>query len=756
MAPHSGQVESDGGGSRRWHPVWPCVAALALALAALLTAHLIFGVDRWVLETSKDLLIFGVIAVPFAAFVHSRRSREAGALRRQNDALHELVERSSDIVFRLDPRGRITYVNAAAGSVYGYEPAAMIGMSLLDLTSEASRAADTEAFQGILQGGEFRDHETVQLGADGRAVHLAISARAVRDRAGVVTGVEGIAHDVSERMAAMEALLEAHDAAARAAQAKAVFLANMSHEIRTPMHGVLGTTRLLLQSGITGEPRRLAELVRESGESLMTVLDQVLDFSKLESGRVQLDRTVFDLSALATGLVRMNGAQAMERGIDLAVVTRPGVPAMVSGDGDRIRQVLANLIGNALKFTPRDGTVELELADEPVTEGVPRIRFSVRDTGIGISTAQIARIFDEFGQADASTTRRFGGTGLGLTISRQLVQLMAGDIEVRSEPGQGSTFTFAIPLERLPDCRDAVAGRTSATELLRVAAAGTRPSSGAAGRSFRILLAEDNGVNQLIATALLRRRGHTVAVAQNGRQAVDEAAQHPFDIILMDVQMPELDGLGATVEIRGRGLTVPIVALTAHALADERARCLAVGMDDVLTKPYAPEALFQAVERWARAPGAGPAGAEPVPADDPGAASAVVAEGIAVASLRESLRSAGVESLLDELLAGFRRDAPGRAAAIEAGLQAGDAAAVARAAHAYKGSAGAVSARALAKVLGELEAAGRNGDITATRFLAARMRKEHDRVLAQLAAGTAERVEGAGRWSTQREVACTG
>ena len=740
-------------GTAALHPVTPCLAALALALAGLVVGDLAIGAPSVLVEMATDVLVLAVIGVPFAAVMLSRRSREARALRQAHGALHDLVERSSDLVFRLDTQGRFTYVNAAARRIYDFEPGVLLGRSYLELVADDNRPSDLKVFRRMLQGDEFLDHETVHRDATGRAVHLAIAARPVRNAAGAVIGVEGIAHDITQRAAAMEALIEAHDSAAAAVQAKATFLANMSHEIRTPMHGVLGTTRLLLQSGITGEPRRLAELVRESGESLLAVLDQVLDFSKLEAGRVDLENEVFDLRELAESIVRLQGAQAFERGIELAAEVGSGVPAMASGDPARLRQVLTNLVGNALKFTPRGGTVELQLADERNGDGLPRVRFSVRDTGIGISPAQIARVFEEFGQADTSTTRRFGGTGLGLTIARQLVQLMAGDIEVRSEPGRGSTFTFAVPLGRPAQDADAVPGRTTAAELLaKEPGAGAPRTSGAVtSRSCRILLAEDNGVNQLIAVAMLRRRGHLVEVAQNGRQAVEQALMRSFDVILMDVQMPELDGLGATLEIRRRGLTVPIVALTAHALPDEKARCLAAGMDDVLTKPFTAEALFQAVERWARQRVIA-ASAAVAPTDGPGDAE----EGIALTALRQSLKAAGVESLLEELIAGFRRDAPGREEAIEQGLRAADVTAVARAAHAYKGSAGAVAARGLARALGELEAAGRGGDLTAARALATRVRTEHDRVLTQLAAAPDHRWGGAGPWNAPREVVCTG
>ena len=675
-----------------------------------------------------------------------------------------LFENATEGIFQTSPDGRYLDANPALARLYGYESPEELKGGLTDvgrqLYVDSGRRDDFARL--MREHGSVAGFEAQVRRRDGGTLWIVEHARAVRDASGALLYYEGTVADVSQRKGAEEALAarnrellaaeaelrRAKEAAEAASRAKSEFLANMSHEIRTPMNGVMGMIELTLDTDLQPEQRDFLETARGSAEALLTVINDVLDFSKIEAGKLELDERPFDPREALGDALKTLALRAHQKGLELNCRVGADVPRVLAGDEGRLRQVVLNLAGNAIKFTER-GEVTLSVAVESAAEDAVLLHFAVADTGVGVPANKLKLIFDPFTQADGSTTRKYGGTGLGLSISSRLVEHMGGRIWAESEPGCGSTFHFTARLARSRGASPSAVslsthqlrgltalvvddnatnrrileetlrgwgmrptavdgGAAALAELKRATAAGeayplvlldaqmpemdgftlaerirrepdlaestvmmltslghqadggrcrelglanylvkpvkqsellravlaslgaARPRAAAAvkppapaGRAatalapttgrLRILLAEDNAVNRLVAVRLLERQGHSVAVACDGRQAVDALEREQFDLALLDVQMPELDGFEVAAAVRAReegtGRRLPLVALTAHAMQGDRERCLDAGMDDYVTKPIQMERLTQVM-------------ADLLPAGAPAAASA--------------------------------------------------------------------------------------------------------------------------------------
>ncbi|GAB4362046.1 MAG: hypothetical protein Kow00114_17000 [Kiloniellaceae bacterium] len=531
-----------------------------------------------------------------------------------------------------------------------------------------------------------------------------------------------------------------------ASETKSQFLAMMSHEVRTPLNGILGMINLLLDGKLEHKQRHYAESARQSSEALFDILNDILDFSRLEAGKLEMEDKVFDLEKLVHNTVRLFGPQAADRQLFLTFEILPGVPRFIKGDPGRLRQVILNLVGNAIKFTRRGG-VSIQVSGCSNGAGTASLSFVVNDTGIGIAADKQDSIFDSFAQADARTNRMFGGTGLGLAICKRLVGLMGGSIGCDSEPDVGSTFWFTVTVS-IPDSAE-IADEVAPSQ----AAALARPRQG-----VRVLVVEDSPTNLELAVIMLERIDCRVLTATNGREALEVLAHEPVDLVLMDVQMPEMDGFEATAAIRaleGPARKVPVIALTANAMRGDRQRCLTAGMNDYLSKPLRRAELEKIVALWS--PAAPSATCRPMKSHQPPppqevremseAVSAPPAAGLPLldAAVLARLEEETGPQALPRMLARFLAEMPERLAGIREGLAAPreDAqtlAAVQRHCHSLKSAAATFGALPLSRRAQEMEAAAKAGDWTACRALFAEL---PDLVAASEAAVTARLRDGA-------------
>jgi PAS domain S-box-containing protein len=514
------------------------------------------------------------------------RQRAEGALKEAEKKYRGIFENAVEGIFQNTPTGHFISANPAMARMLGFDSPEELIRTRNDIERQgyAEPALRNTFKQRLEENGVVTGFEYEICRKDGSRIWVSENSRIVRDAEGRPLYYEGSVRDITQRKEAEVELRTAKDAAESANRAKSEFLANMSHEIRTPMNGVLGMTGLLLDTSLTQEQKKFAETIQLSGEALLTIVNDILDFSKIEAGKLELEIVDMNLAHLVRGTVELLKETAKSKGLELHASIDPDVPVGLRGDGGRIRQILINLLGNAIKFTAH-GQVELVISLDRQTAETASLHFRIIDTGIGINLETQARLFQAFTQADGSTTRRYGGTGLGLAICKELVEKMRGDIGVASSSGAGSTFWFTVELGKQPKGDAAITSQGIKDIEVREPRASLDQYGGTA-RAQRVLIAEDNAINQFLATAQLKKLGYAADTVTNGIEVLEAFSRIPYDIILMDCQMPELDGYETTRRLRSQGGHQPlIIAMTANAMEGDRELCLAAGMDGYLSKP---------------------------------------------------------------------------------------------------------------------------------------------------------------------------
>ncbi|WP_339831277.1 ATP-binding protein [uncultured Parvibaculum sp.] len=544
---------------------------------------------------------------------------------RENEQLALVANGTDAGVLIADKDGRIAWVNAGYARMTGFSQRDIENRTPREILTDHAGASAPTILAASVADGEARNVETIGLTRDGKQYWAAIEARPIRDADGAIRNFIVIENDITatkdteialtrSRQELQDRVLDlqvtyrqleqeranlarstqelssAKEAAENANRAKSAFLATMSHELRTPMNGVIGIADLMLSSEIPPAQRERVEMIRESGECLLTILNDILDLSKLEAGRMVLENEVTRPHEIIETVVEVMRPNAEEKRLTLNVEISDNVPDCIIGDATRLRQILFNLIGNAIKFTP-EGRVDVSLDAKPDREAdAMELLFTVRDTGIGIPDAMLPQLFTRFQQADSSISRTYGGTGLGLAIARELATLMNGTISVESQEGKGSTFRVRLPVQLVesspaaaPQHRDETPAQTENEQ-----------------RPLRVLLAEDQPVNQKLMMAVMERLGHDLTIAENGVEAIRRLRENRFDLILMDIQMPLMDGIQATKVIRSFDEPwhdIPIVAVTAHAMDGHREAYIAAGMDGFVSKPFKIDLLVAEIER---------------------------------------------------------------------------------------------------------------------------------------------------------------
>ncbi len=573
----------------------------------MVLAQVSVGVSRGQ-DGSVNLLI-GVIKD-----ITERRQAEE-ALARSEERFRTLAQMLPVGIFQATVEGRCTFVNDPWSTITGHPKSAALGLGWLRILEKADRLPTLQSFRNTIRTGENLVAEYRLRSPARKECWVLVRAAALLDADGTLAGFVGALTDITERRQAEDALRRAKAQAEAAAQAKALFLANMSHEIRTPLAGVIGTTKLLAQTRLDEEQKRLADMAVESGRALLSIVNDILDFSKIEAGQLKLRPAPFGLRRCVETVSAPFALLARERGLAFAVRVDQDVPDALVGDEDRLGQVLRNLLSNALKFTPC-GSIGLAVSLTEGTENSARLAFSVADTGPGIDPDYLPRIFESFTQGDSSYAKQHGGTGLGLAICKNLAEQMGGGIDIVSQSGKGATVTasavFGLAREPLPEQPEPLASSPGETAPEPPAAplaetpARTQtpppPSPPGGGGPLRVLLAEDNAIGRVLMESLLASAGHAVFCVGNGLAVLAALMDQDFDLVLMDVQMPRMDGLAATRKIRQgaagkKNMNIAIVALTAYTSDSDRQHFLDSGMDDAVAKPADEQALAEAMQR---------------------------------------------------------------------------------------------------------------------------------------------------------------